>query len=85
LFSPGVSGGARRPVGQSLALSIPLEDELERLAHDLLEISVQALVRQHGAHLFQLSQELRRHRDVEAALVDQRAMPRARNFEEDGP
>src|ERR1700694_5702349 len=34
-----------RPTGQRLALSIPLEDELERLAHDVLKLPVRALVR----------------------------------------
>jgi hypothetical protein len=54
-----------RPVRQRLALSIALEDELERLAHDLLEVPIGALVREGDPHLLQLVDEARRDRDVE--------------------
>jgi hypothetical protein len=39
-----------RPLGQRLAPAIPLEDQLEGLAHDLLEVPVGALVRERSTH-----------------------------------
>src|SRR5260221_5407149 len=56
-----------RPIGQRLTLSIPLEDELERVAQVVLEVPVRALVRERGAYLLQLGHERCRDRDVEAA------------------
>src|SRR5713226_962487 len=58
-----------RPVGQRLALSISLEDELEGLAHDLFEVPAGALVRERGTHLLQFGHELCRDGDVEAAEI----------------
>jgi hypothetical protein len=46
-----------------------LEDQLEGLAHDLLEVSVGTLVRERRPHLLQLGDELCRDRDVEAAQL----------------
>src|SRR5260370_16786557 len=58
-----------RPVSQRLALSISLEHDLERLAYDLFEVPVGALVGERGTHSVQLGHEACRDRDVEAAQL----------------
>src|SRR5258708_17387321 len=66
------------PIGQPFAFAIALEEELEALAHDLLEIARWESVRERGARLLQLGHELGRHGDTEAPELRRERLDRLR-------